>query len=456
MKTPVVRFLTAGSVDDGKSTLIGRLLYDTNSLPQDQIEEVKSATDESFANGDMDFSLYLDGLSSERAQKITIDVAYRYFSYENQKFIIVDAPGHEQYTKNMAVAAGNCEAIIVLIDATQGLQPQTIRHTLIANLFGIKQVVVAINKMDLVDFNEDIFNTIKKDYLEQIKNMSFEDISFVPIVAVNGDNILHKSKNMAWYNKDTIISHLQKFDTKSYDTNTMNLQIQQIVKHNKKRYYQGMISSGHLKVGDSLIAYPANQKVIVESIINSGKESDNANANNSISVTLDREIDLDRGGLLRSENNPPLVGNKFNAKIVFFSESKLDIKKQPSILMKINHQYIRTSISNINTIFDGFNQNNNDNIEQIYTNQVADIDLLLSDNIAIDKFANNTYLGSFLLIDKNSNETIAGGIIVDKSLREDLEYEEDRDIVFLKNLVQLANDHFGDKAKKFFSQYKEV
>jgi small GTP-binding protein len=208
MSNKIIKFLTAGNVDDGKSTLIGRLLYDTQSLYSDQIEDIKKTSSLQDDNGEIDFSLFVDGLSSERSQKITIDVAYRYFSYQGGRFIIADAPGHEEYTRNMAVAASNSDIAIILIDATKGIKTQTVRHSYIASLFGIKHIIVAVNKMDAVYFDPYIFENISEQYLKKVKSLGFETIEIVPISAKLGENIVHKSQNMLWYKGKTIIHHL--------------------------------------------------------------------------------------------------------------------------------------------------------------------------------------------------------------------------------------------------------
>lgn len=454
MTKEIIKFLTAGNVDDGKSTLIGRLLYDTDSLYQDQIDEVKKSTDASFKNGDLDFSLFLDGLSSERAQKITIDVAYRYFSYQNNKFIIADSPGHEQYTRNMAVAASNSDAVIILIDATKGVKTQTIRHSYIAHLFGIKKVIVAINKMDLVDYSYDVFDGIRKIYLDKTADLDFDNIYFVPIVALLGDNIVVKGNNIPWYHGKTIIDYLLIDDAKTNPQNLLRFQIQNVIKHDEGRYYQGLLSSGELKVGDEIITYPAKKLAKITKIIHLAREVESAEYGSSLAISLDREIDLDRGGLIANTDYQPYFSNHFTSHLIWFSDQAFDQNSNGEYLIKINHQYLRAKISNINYVVD---INNLSHIEDnkafqqnsIILNQISNIDLAISGEVAFDLFKDNKTTGSFLLIDKNSNETVACGVISAFSLKENK--PKDKQQEFLLELSALVKKYFGNNTNIDFT-----
>jgi sulfate adenylyltransferase subunit 1 len=446
MTQQIIKFLTAGNVDDGKSTLIGRLLHDTDSLYQDQIDEVKRSTEKSF-EGDLDFSLFLDGLTSERAQKITIDVAYRYFSHQGQKFIIADAPGHEQYTRNMAVAAANSDNIIILIDATKGVKTQTIRHSFIAHLFGIKNVIVAINKMDLVNFDLEIFDQIKKTYLEKISSLNFNNIEFVPISAVQGINIVERSSSVSWYHGKSIIDYLLTFEAEEKNHHLLRLQIQGLVKHGNKRYYQGLLSDGEINVGDELISYPAKKSVKILEITHSNNHVENVKSESSISVVLDNEIDLDRGGILANSDNLPYFANHFTSYVIWFSENEFDTAQNREFLIKINHNHLRARIDKINHIIDVSNLGNIDNSKEyrdkILLNQIANIDLNLSQETAFDLFESNKKTGSFLLIDKNSNETLACGVITNFLPKTDKVRNTQEQ--FLSELSQLVKKYFGDK-----------
>jgi sulfate adenylyltransferase subunit 1 len=442
----IIKFLTAGNVDDGKSTLIGRLLHDTDSLYQDQIDEVKKSTDASF-EGDLDFSLFLDGLTSERAQKITIDVAYRYFSHSGRKFIIADAPGHEQYTRNMAVAAANSDNIIILIDASKGVKTQTIRHSFIAHLFGIKNVIVAINKMDLVNFDFKVFDEIKKTYLEKISTLNFDNVEFVPISAIKGINITEKSNDISWYTGETIMNYLLGFTTQEKQHNPLRLQIQSLSKHNNKRYYQGLLSDGEIKVGDEIIAYPAKKTAKVSQIIHSEKPVDSVKSESSISIVLDNEIDIDRGSLISTSEDLPYFSNHFTSYVIWFAEKGFKLDDNREILIKINHNYFRARINKINHIIDAASLGNIDNSKEyrdsIALNQIANINLNLSNETAFDLFENNKKTGSFLLIDKENNETLACGVIT--NFLEKKDQIRDNQERFLIELSELVKKYFGDK-----------
>jgi len=439
-----IKFLTAGSVDDGKSTLIGRLLYDSNSLFDDHIAEVKKSTDSNF-DGELDFSLFLDGLASERAQKITIDVAYRYFNYDQKKFIIADAPGHEQYTPNMAVAAANSDKIIILIDATKGIKAQTIRHSYIANLFGIDDVIVAINKMDLVNFSEEIFNQIRAEYLEKTAQLNFNKINFVPVIATLGDNILEKSKKINWYEGGAIIDYLSEISDKKNIQNILRLEIQNIAKQGETRYYQGLLSQGSLQIGDEIIAYPAEKNAKISKIIHSNNEVKNIEAISSIAVCLDREIDIDRGSILSSPLALPHFFDSFNCNLIWFSNKKFLLENNSEFLVKINHNYLRAKIDKINNIIDVLNPAITGLQNEITFNQIANVNLNLAQKTAFDLFENNKNTASFLLIDKNDNETIACGIIANSLSSRGS--SKDKQEEFLIELSQLVAKYFGGKTQ---------
>jgi sulfate adenylyltransferase subunit 1 len=451
MTQEIIKFLTAGNVDDGKSTLIGRLLYDTNSLYNDQIDEVKKSTDNSF-EGDLDFSLFLDGLTSERAQKITIDVAYRYFAYQNKKFIIADSPGHEQYTRNMAVAAANSDVIIILIDAIKGVKTQTIRHSYIAHLFGIKNVIVAVNKMDLVNFDYEVFDRIEKTYLEKTADLGFEDIFFVPIAAKLGENIVSKSNKISWYRGKSVIEYLLESKTKKHGQYASRFQVQNIIKHENSRYYQGLLTGGEIKVGDEIIAYPTKRSAKISKIIHSENEKIEVNPNSSISVILDNEIDLDRGGLLTNSDHRPYFANHFSSYLIWFSPEEFDAQNSKEFFIKINHNLLRSRIAKINHII---NINDLSNIidskeyqhQNILCNQIANVDLTLSQETAFDLFTQNKNTGSFFLIDKNTNETLACGVITNFLPKEDkIKTKQDE---FLSELSELIRKYFGSKHVDF-------
>ena len=412
-----IKFLTAGSVDDGKSTLIGKLLYDTKSLYQDQIAEITKLGD-----GKIDYSLFVEGLESERRQKITIDVAYRYFSYQHTKFIIADAPGHEQYTKNMAVAAANSDVVVILIDATAGLKTQTIRHSYIANIFGIKNFVVAINKMDLVDYSQDKFEQIKKEYLEKIKFLQLDSIYFIPISAVEGENVAHKSETINWYQGKSLLDYLTSIDLDNIQKHDFRLVVQNVLKYQNQRLYQGKIVGGNISVGDQIYVYPSKKTAQVLEIIHSAKQVAQAREGDSIAIILDKEIDIDRGSVFSSVENKPNFSQELKANLVWFGEDKFILHNTNELLVKINHNLIPAKINNINYLvnIDDLNHYQSNDIEQ---NQIANVDIELSKSVAFDYFKKNKFSGSFLLIDKRSNETLACGLVEERLVDCELNYD---------------------------------
>ena len=450
MSQEIIKFLTAGNVDDGKSTLIGRLLFDTNSLFLDQIEEVKNSTSKDF-DQELDFSLFLDGLTSERSQKITIDVAYRYFSYLDKKFIIADSPGHEQYTRNMAVGASNSDIIIILIDATkkhQAVGVQTLRHSYIASLFGIKNVIVAVNKMDLVNYDYQIFDEIRKNYLEKTNSLDFEDVVFVPINARRGDNVVKKSDAIDWYQGKTLIEYLLETKPNNHLQQQVRLQIQNLVKHKNQRYYQAFLSSGTFKIDDELVVFPNKDKVKIKKIIHSAKDVKKAQSNQSIAISFDKEIDLDRGAVLCNLDNQAYFANHFIANLIWFSKDNFNLRNSQELLVNINHNYLRAKINKINYVIDVYDLINlgnarNYQAQEINLNQIANIEINLASQVAFDLFRNNKYTGSFLLIDNNTNETLGCGIIENfLKIQDPQKTKQDE---FLFELSQLLKKYFGDK-----------
>lgn len=443
----MIKFLTAGNVDDGKSSLIGRLLYDSNSLFEDQIEEVKRSTDESFGE-DLDFSLFLDGLISERKQKITIDVAYRYFSYDNKKFIIADAPGHEEYTRNMAVAAANSDVIVILIDVSKKIKPQTLRHSYIANLFGIKKVIVAVNKMDLVDYSEAVFNEIKAEYLDKIEDLDFKEVDFVPVSSINGENVVNGSANMNWYKGKTVMEFLNDEKNEENEPNgEFRLLVQNVVKHENRRLYQGILSNGEIEVGQEVLIYPSQKLAKIVKIIKAAKEVKDAVKGDSISFELDQDIDLERGGVVTITTSKDLIfSNKLQANLIWFDSKDFNKKDLPKneFIVKISHNYGLASIEKLNGVTDLANGTGREDKDLLKLNQIANIDLSLSKKIAFDKFTNNKLSGSFLLINPVTNETVACGII-DGGLEDKVVDSGDKNVEeFLKDVSILIKKYFPD------------
>jgi sulfate adenylyltransferase subunit 1 len=435
----IIKFLTAGSVDDGKSTLIGRLLYDTKSLYQDQIAEVKKLGD-----GKIDYSLFVEGLESERRQKITIDVAYRYFSHHGNKFIIADAPGHEQYTKNMAVAAANSEIAVILIDAVEGLKTQTIRHSYIAHSFGIRNFVVAINKMDLIGYNQEKFNQIRSEYLNKIKSLKLDDIYFIPISAINGDNIASNSDKIDWYKGESLLNHLISIDIKPKEEQGFRLVVQNVVKHQNNRLYQGKVIAGKVVVGDEIYIYPSKKNAKVLEIIHSSKSVNKAVEGESVAIILDRDIDIDRGSVFSGIDNKPNFNQELKADLVWFGGAEFNLHSKNELLVKINHNLIPAKISAINHLvnIDDLSDYEYHYIEQ---NQIANVNIDLAKSVAFDSFKDNKYSGSFLLIDKQSNETLACGLIENGKIQKVVVENN-----FISEMSLLIKKHFGENGQALF------
>lgn len=453
MKKDIIKFLTAGNVDDGKSTLIGRMLYDTNSLYEDQIAEVKKFN-QSSNNYELDFSLFLDGLSSERAQKITIDVAYRYFFYANKKFIIADSPGHEEYTRNMAVGASNSDSIIILIDATKGIKTQTIRHSYIAHLFGIKKVIVAVNKMDLVNYDYEKFDEIRKKYLESISSLDFDNVYFVPIVATLGTNIVRHNHEISWYHGKSILEYLLVDDFKKNLQNLVRFQVQNVIKDNDIRHYQGILSSGNLKLGDELIVYPEKNLAKISKILHNGNEVASAKSGSSLSINIDKELNIERGSLIANTDIQPQVNNKINSYLIWFSNESFFNNSNYDYSIKFNHKYYRIKIDKINYIID-VNKLSNSSESRVYNqdfinlNQISNVDINISHKIAFDLFKENKSSGSFLLINNKNNETIGCGLIEANISNEN--NKTNRDQEFINELSILVKKYFSHNNNNDFS-----
>ncbi|EGO0810455.1 sulfate adenylyltransferase subunit CysN [Campylobacter lari] len=414
------RFITCGSVDDGKSTLIGRMLYDAKMLFEDQIISLKKDS-KKFGNAGekLDFALLVDGLASEREQGITIDVAYRFFTSEKRKFIIADTPGHEQYTRNMATGASAADIAIILIDARKGVLTQTKRHSYIASLFGIKQFIIAINKMDLIDFDQNIFEKICKDYekiISYLKNSKKINTYFVPICAIDGDNIAHKSTNTPWYKGKTLSELLDTLLIYTQDNNEFIMSVQYVNRPNLDfRGFCGNIASGKISVNDEIVILPSLKtshiKEIITSNINLDKSvqsSKNASFPSAITLTLKDEIDISRGDVIVSKQHDVKISNTFKAMIIWMSEVKFE--KYGNYLIKLANS--TNNIQNINIDFKKDINTFDEYIDgKLCINDIAKCTLTLNKKIPLKIYDENKTLGSFIIIDKYSNETLAAGMI---------------------------------------------
>ncbi|MBL4803099.1 MAG: sulfate adenylyltransferase subunit CysN [Emcibacter sp.] len=321
-----LRFITCGSVDDGKSTLIGRLLYDSKLIFEDQLATLENDSKKvGTQGGDMDFALLVDGLAAEREQGITIDVAYRFFSTDKRKFIVADTPGHEQYTRNMATGASSADVAVLLIDARKGILTQTRRHSYIVNLLGIRHAVVAINKMDLVDYAQDAYETIEKDYRSFAENLNFSSITFVPLSALKGDNIIDSGDNMDWYEGPTLMSLLETIDVSNQkEENPFSMLVQWVNRPDLDfRGFSGTIASGTIKPGDKIIALPSAKTSTVKSIVTYDGELDEAVADQAVTITLEDEIDISRGDVISEINRRPETTDQFQAQIIWMHDQPM-------------------------------------------------------------------------------------------------------------------------------------
>ena len=408
----LLRLLTCGSVDDGKSTLIGRLLHDSKMIYEDHLAAITADSVKSGTTGDdVDLALLVDGLQAEREQGITIDVAYRYFSTANRKFIIADTPGHEQYTRNMATGASTCDLAIILIDARYGVQTQTRRHSIIASLLGIKHIVVAVNKMDLVDYDESVYNKIKSDYIDFTQKLEKMDIRFIPISALKGDNVVNVSHAMPWYSDQPLMEILETVEIAA-DQNFENFRfpVQYVNRPNLDfRGFCGTIASGVVRKGDAITALPSGKTSKIKSIIVNEGELDEAFPPMAITLTLEDEIDVSRGDMITHSDDIPQISNKFNAKIVWMTEKAMTVGKQYYI--KLGTKLINGSVSKINHLID-VNTLDESTAEELNLNEIGHCDVTLTASVPFDSYNLCHGSGSFIIIDRLTNVTVAAGMII--------------------------------------------
>jgi sulfate adenylyltransferase subunit 1 len=410
----LLRFTTAGSVDDGKSTLIGRLLYDSKSIFQDQLEAVENSS-KTKGFDYLDLSLLTDGLKSEREQGITIDVAYRYFETPKRKFIIADTPGHIQYTRNMVTGASTANAALILIDARKGIQEQTHRHSFIASLLGIPHVIVCINKMDLVDYNEDTYKQIKQDFEEFSAKLDVKDVRFIPISALIGDNVVNKSKNMAWYQGGTLLNELENLHISS-DLNLIDCRfpIQAVIRPHREgfqdfRGYSGRISGGVFKKGDEVVVLPSGFKSKVNGLFVGNNEINEVFPPMSITMTLEDEIDISRGDMIVRVNNQPTQEQNIDAVITWMNNTPL-IKNQ-KVIIKHTSQETKAIVIELDYEIDINTLNRKVGITELGLNAIGRVKLRLAKPIYYDKYSQNRSTGSFIIINPNTFETVGAGII---------------------------------------------
>ena len=413
MGKELLRFTTAGSVDDGKSTLIGRLLHDAKGVYEDQLASVKKSRINR-STGPIDFSLLTDGLRAEREQGITIDVAYRYFATPRRKFII--APGHEQYTRNMATGASTANLAVILVDATKGLLPQTRRHSYIASLLGIPNVLAAINKMDLAGYREDIYLRVQADFLALARHLDIRVAQCVPISALEGDNIVARSRNMPWYSGPTLLEHLETVPIQpSSSIDAIRFPVQYVIRPDSTfRGFAGQVAGGAIRAGDSVLALPSGQTTRVRSIVTYDGKLATAVRSQSVTLELEDEIDLSRGDMLVSPDAPPKASRTFSAMVVWLNEKPLDLQR--TYLAKHTTRQVKAQVTRIQNRVD-VNSLTSAPATELEMNGIALLHLETNSPLFIDSYRESRATGSFILIDPLSNATVAAGMI-DEDLSE--------------------------------------
>ena len=413
----LLRFATAGSVDDGKSTLIGRLLYDTKSIFEDQLESIER-TSRDRGDEQTNLALLTDGLRAEREQGITIDVGYRYFTTTRRKFIIADTPGHEQYTRNMATGASTADLAVILIDAEKGLLPQTRRHAHLAALLGIPTIVAAINKMDLVGYRQDRFLTLEKDFLALAEKLEIASVQCIPISALVGDNVVECSERTGWYAGPTLLEHLETVPvTKAASTQGIRFPVQYVIRPDANfRGFAGQVAGGVIRPGDAVIALPSGQQSRVEAIVTYDGHLAEAFAPMSVTLKLADEIDLSRGDMLVAPDSPPSVSQRFRAAIVWMHAQPLTIRQ--AYLIKQGVRQVRGAVTriqhrvNINTL-------ETESSERLEMNDIAVVEFETNSPLFFDSYKQNRTTGSFIVIDPLTNATVGAGMIQESLTQDD-------------------------------------
>ena len=408
----LLRFITCGSVDDGKSTLIGRMLYESHMLFDDQLSSLKNDSKKIGTQGDsIDFALLVDGLAAEREQGITIDVAYRFFSTDKRKYIVADTPGHEEYTRNIATGASTADVAIILIDAEQGVLTQTRRHSFIVSMVGVKKVLLAINKLDLVDYSEEVYNNIVAEYQEFAnKALNIDSITPIPISALIGDNIVHKSENTPWYNGQTIMDYLETVEVYDQKINqSFRMPVQWVNRPNAKfRGFSGLIASGKIKPGDEIRILPGGNKSSIKDIVTWDGNLESASAGTSVTITLDDEIDVSRGDVMISSKSSCGESDQFQAHVLWMNDDAMLPGRQ--YLLKSNTQ---SAILTLGKLKHKIDVNTLDLLpaKTLCLNEIGVCNISLDKRIAFDSYEDNQTMGGFIIIDRMSNNTVGMGLI---------------------------------------------
>lgn len=443
----MLRFLTCGSVDDGKSTLIGRMLYDSKMIFDDQLSAAEGESKKYGTTGEkIDMALLVDGLQSEREQGITIDVAYRFFATENRKFIIADTPGHEQYTRNMVTGASTADVAIILIDARKGILTQTRRHSFIVNLLGIEHIIVAINKMDLVDFSQEVYNETSTAYGELAEELGIKNTYYIPVSALDGDNVVDKSAQTPWFDGLPLLGLLDSMDiSKAQKAENFRFPVQYVNRPNLDfRGFCGTIAAGKVSVGDEITVLPSGKTTKVKSIINAGDiteenrsaTTESAYALMAVTITTEDEVDISRGDMIVHTKNLPRVSNNLKVMLVWMDEKPMDLERQYDI--KRATSVVPGFFEHINYKVD-VNTYERQQVHALGLNDIASCKMVLTQPIAADAYNENRLTGSFIVVDRMSNDTVGAGMIVGVSRRE-------------QDAVKLSEKAYTD-AEKALNQY---
>lgn len=409
----ILKFITAGSVDDGKSTLIGRLLYDTNSILDDQLDAIKKANRKN-NDGTVDLAILTDGLKAEREQGITIDIAYKYFQTERRKFIIADAPGHIQYTRNMITGASNSELIIILIDARKGVIEQTKRHSFLAKLLDLKKVLVCVNKMDMVDYEQAVYENIKTDYLALAENLGLKDVDFIPVSALKGDNIVHDSEKMSWYEGNNLLDYLETIEIQGNTKRAWRFPVQWVVRpqtdelHDYRGYAGRVIGEG-LSIGEKVVILPSGVQSVVKEIEFAEKSLDQAHDGQSVIIHLSDDVDVSRGDTIVAADRPALAERNFEANICWFDNKPLDLS---TVYLLQNHSAVtkikivdilfKVDVNTQEKMFDG----------EIKLNDIGKVSIKAAGEVVFDKQHDNAENSRAIIIDPRTNITV-GAIMID-------------------------------------------
>ena len=413
MSKDLLRFSIIGNVDDGKSTLLGRLLFDTGSIADDQMEAIEESSKrrgEDYVN----LALLTDGLKAEREQGITIDVAYRYFSTSKRKFIIADCPGHAQYTRNMVTGTSTAQASVILVDARHGLTEQTRRHTFIASMMGVKHLIVCVNKMDLVDFKEKVYESVKESMSSYLSKLDIQDVQFIPMSALDGDNVVKKSSKFDWFEGSSLLYHLENLHLASdFNHRDPRFPVQRVIRpmskeHHDFRGFAGRIESGVFKPGDEVSLLPSGNKTKIDKIFFGSKKVEEAFYPMSVVMTLCDEMDLSRGDLVVRENNQPETNKELDILLCWFSQSQLDPTKKYSFVC--NGKYYPCKISELLYVLNIETLHRNNDAETVHQNEIGRLKIKTNKAIYFDSYSNNRNTGSLILVDSN-NDTVAAAII---------------------------------------------